>query len=121
MIYIGREDKVVFFLNEPEQVAVNRLWCIQIAIDIDIPAPIGPVFFQTVKGIEPAGIHIAETILGDKIPKILLKAFAGIDKPSGSGKPGSCADHHCVRRMQFLFQTGYFIGIGVGRFHNRCP
>ena len=121
VIHIGCENKIVFLLHELKQVAVHRLRRIHIAVDKDIPAPIRPMFFQTVIGIEPAGIHIAGTILGDKIPKILLEAFAGIGEPGGSGKPGTGPNHHCIRRFKLLFQAGCFIVTGVRRFRGRCP
>ena len=82
VIYIGGQNKILFALHQLQEVMVNRLWGIQIPVDVDIPTPICPVFFQTVKGIEAAGIHIAETILLNEVPKIFFKAFSCISKAS---------------------------------------
>lgn len=54
MIHIGGQHKIVLSLHQFQKLLINWLRGVQIAIDIDIPAPIRPMFFQAVKGIEAA-------------------------------------------------------------------
>ena len=121
VVDVGRQHKIVFFLHELEQVAVHRLRRVHIAVDVDIPAPIGPMLFKAGKRVEPAGIHVPETIPGDKIRKILLKAFACVGEPGGGGKPGTGPDHDGLRRVQFGFEPCKRITATVCRSHSRCP
>ena len=62
MIHICRENKVILVLNQTHKVIIYRLWRFLISVHHDMPAPPGPVFFQAVKRIETAGIHIPDTV-----------------------------------------------------------
>ena len=58
VIYIGCDHKIVFLLHQMEKLVIYGFRRIRIAIDIDIPAPVRPVFLRRVVRIESAGIHI---------------------------------------------------------------
>ena len=120
VVHVGGQNKIVLSLHQLEKILINRFGRVHVAVDINIPAPIGPVFLHTVKGIEPAGIHIGKVILGDEVAEIFLKALAGIGKPCGSGKAGTGPNHYCICRVQFLFEPGDVIAAGACRFHSRC-
>ena len=45
VVHVGSEDEVIFVLYQVQKVLVNRLRGVHIAVDVDIPAPIGPEFF----------------------------------------------------------------------------
>ena len=49
------------------KVAVNWFWRVHIAVDADVPAPICPIFLQGVKRIESSGIHVAKSVLLNKV------------------------------------------------------
>ena len=109
MIHISGQHKIVLAVDEPEKLVVNRLRRIHIAVDIDIPAPVRPVFFQGFKGIEAAGIHIGKPVLFDEIAEKFFKAFAGIGKAGRGRKSGSCADHNCIGCFNFIFEFFYLL------------
>ena len=119
VVYIGCKHKIILVLHQLQKVMVNRLWGIQIAVDIDIPAPVRPVFFQAAKGIKAAGIHITKAVFLNKIPEMLLEAFAGVGEPGGGGKPRTGSNHHCVRRLKFLPEPPDITAAGSCRFHSR--
>ena len=52
MIHICRQYKIIFFFYQIIQVLIYRFWCIHISINIDISAPVSPVFFQCFIWIE---------------------------------------------------------------------
>jgi len=115
MVYVGRDDEVVFIRHQLQQILINRPWRAQIAADVNVPAPIGPMLLRGRKGIKTAGVHIPEIVFFREIGKVLLEPFAGVDKPGGGGKSGPRADHDRVRRFQLIFQTGDRIRAVFGR------
>ena len=46
VIDIGRQHKIVLIFHQPQQVFIDRLRCILIAVDPDIAAPVCPVFLS---------------------------------------------------------------------------
>ena len=84
---------------------INRLRRVHIAVDIDIPAPIRPVFFQGCqRDRSRRNTYRGNRTFAIKSPKYFCKAFAGIGKAGGGGKSGTGADHNRIRRFQFLFE-----------------
>ena len=104
VVHIGGEDEIVFVLYQPKQVIVHRLRGLLIAVDPDIAAPIGPVFFHSGIRVEPAGIHIGKAIFCSKIRKIFPKALPGVEKARRGGKPRACTDHNGVGIPEGVFQ-----------------
>ena len=84
MVHVGSQDEIVLVLQQLKQIAVGGFRRIHIAVDPDIPAPVRPEFFLRIIRIEPAGIHIPETVLPAEITEVPVKALAGVYKP-GSG------------------------------------
>ena len=67
---------------------------IMVLLEENISAPICPMLFRRLVGIEPAGIHIVKAIFLLEICKVAAKAFSCITKPCRSGKPRTCADYN---------------------------
>ena len=63
VVHIGREYKIIFFGYEPVQRIVHGPWGIFITVDLEIPAPVRPVLFQSGISIKAAGIPVSYTHL----------------------------------------------------------
>ena len=80
MIHICRQYKIILLFHQIMQVLIYRLWRIHISINIDISAPVSPVFFQCFIWIEASRIHIRKSIFLSEIRKIFIKSFTVIHK-----------------------------------------
>lgn len=96
VVHIGGQDKMIFIFYQIIKRAVNRLRRVHIAVDVNIPAPICPMFFWRIIWIEAAGIHILKVILGRKIPEVSFKPFSGVEQSGRSGQTGAGANDHGV-------------------------
>ena len=67
VIYIRCQHKIVLVPHQFQQLLIHRFRCIHVTVDIDITAPVRPVFFQRLIRIKTAGIHIREIIFRRKI------------------------------------------------------
>ena len=104
VVHIGGDYKVILILHQPEQRVVYRLRGVLIAVDINVPAPVRPVFLHGGVGVEPAGIHIRKAVFAGKIGEICSESFPGVGEPGGGGQPGSCADDDGISLVQGLFE-----------------
>ena len=73
VIHIGGQNKAVLSLHQLQQRVIDRLWRIFIAVNQDIPAPVGPMLLRRFIGVKSPGVHIPKTVPGGKIRKILFK------------------------------------------------
>ena len=62
MIDIGRDHKIILPLHEFQQPFIHRIAGRAVPVQLNIPAPIGPVFLQRIKWVKSAGIHILKSI-----------------------------------------------------------
>ena len=74
-------------LYQIQQLPINRLRCVDITIEIDVPCPPGPSGLFIGEGIEATGIHIANAKALCKIIEIFFKPLPAVCKTRGSGKP----------------------------------
>ena len=119
MVYVGGQHKIVLVFHKGKQVLIHRLGRILIAIDVNIAAPVSPVFFQRRIWIKAAGVHIPDAVLCCKIRKILLKSFSVIGETCRGRKPCTCTNDHCIGMAQDLPQCINRSGAVVRRFF--CP
>ena len=119
VVYIGGQHKIVLVLYQLQKGIIDRFGGIHIAVDVDIPAPVSPVFFQRGIWIKAAGVHIPDAVLCCKIRKILLKSFSVIGETCRGRKPRACTNDHCVGMVQNLLQRINWSGAVVRRFF--CP
>ena len=118
VIHICCQHKIIFFFYQIIQFFIHRLWRILIAIEINIPAPVCPVFFLRLIWIKSTGIHIRKSIFFSKIRKILCKPLPVIHKSRRCGKSRTRADHYCIRFFYHFFYSADFIRAAVDRvFH----
>ena len=124
MIHIRGDNKIVLIPNQRQQIVIDRLRRIRIAVDKNIPAPIRPKFLLCGKRIKAAGIHIGKAVFIGKVGEILLKPFPGIDKTCRGGKSCACANYNGVRSVQRLPKAVHIIRYNWrvrgtrGRFRN---
>lgn len=104
VVHIGGDYKVILILHQPEQRAVYRLRGVLIAVDINVPAPVRPVFLHGGVRVKAAGIHIRKAVFAGKIGEICSESFPGVGEPGGGGQPGSCADDDGISLVQGLFE-----------------
>ena len=97
-------DEICFLLNELQQVVIDRLRRVLIAVDEDVAAPIGPELLPRGKGIEAAGVHIGKAVFRGKIGEVRFKASAGIGEARRCGESGARADEYRVGVFQRLLQ-----------------
>src|SRR5699024_2592421 len=84
VVHISGQDKIIFILYQIIKLSVNRLRSIHIPVNVNIPAPIRPMFFQRVIWIEATGIHVLEMILGSKITEVFFKPLTRINQSGRS-------------------------------------
>ena len=118
VVHIGGEHEIVLVLHQVEQIVVDRLRCVLIAIDINVPAPVGPVLLQRGIGVKPTGVHIGKAVFRGKICKILPETRPVVDEACGGGKPGSGPEHHGVGVCQQLPQLLSLRREDAGRFRS---
>ncbi len=63
------EDEVVLALYQLQQMVIDRLGGLFIAVHQDLPAPLGPVFLQTLEVVKAAGVHIPDAVFGLEVSK----------------------------------------------------
>ena len=78
VVHIGSQYEIILILHQRQQFLINQLRGIQITVTENVPAPISPMFFQRIKRIEAAGVHIRKVILGNKVREVMLKPLPGI-------------------------------------------
>lgn len=82
--------KESIILHQPEQRVVYMLRGVLIAVDINVPAPVGPVFLHGGVGVEPPEYISVKPYLLAKFGEICSESFPGVGEPGGGGQPGSC-------------------------------
>ena len=80
MIHIRRDHKIILILYQLQESVIHRLWRIHVPVDVNIAAPVRPVFLQRVIRIKAPGIHIVEIIFFLKIRKVLFESFSTVYK-----------------------------------------
>ena len=102
-------------LEEPPRHAI----CILIAVDVNIAAPVCPVFLHGGVGVKAAGVHIRKAVLAGKIGEIFPEPLPVIGKTCRGRKPCTCTNDHCIGMAQDLPQRINRSGAIVRRFF--CP
>ena len=105
VVHVGGKNKIIFFFYESVQVIIHRFRRVHIPVNVNVAAPVSPVFLQRLIRVESAGVHILKAVFFCEISKIFLKAFPAVSKSRRGGKPCSGADDHCVGGFQQMFQN----------------
>ncbi len=116
VVYVGCQHKVVLVFHKRKQTLIHRLGCILIAIDINVPAPVRPVFLHGGVRVKAAGIHIRKAVFAGKIGEIFPEPLPVIGKTCRGRKPCTCTDDHCIGMAQNLPQRINRSGAIVRRF-----
>ena len=87
VVYICGDDKIALIFHQAEQFLVNRFWRVLITVDVNVSAPVRPVFFQRIIRVEAARIHIVETVFLFKICKIFPEPLTAVGKSGRCRKP----------------------------------
>ena len=106
MIHVGRDNEIVLILYQSQQIGIDRLRRVDVAVKLDVPRPPGPAGLAVREGIEAAGIHVRDAEALDEIEENLLEALAAVGQPGGRGEARSGPDHNGVRGFQFLPEAG---------------
>ena len=102
VVHVGGEHEIIPPLHQLKQPLIHRLRRVHIAVDENIPAPVGPVLLQGGKRVKTAGVHVPEPVFPDKIREILLKSFPRVGKSRRRGEAGSRSDHHGLSLLQLF-------------------
>ena len=121
VVHVGGQDKIVLILYQLVQPVVDRAGRVHVAVDPDVPAPVGPVFFQGVVGVKAPGIHIRKVVSGGKIAEVTPEPFPFVFEPGGGRQPRSRPDQDGVRLFQLPAQQGRLTREGAGRFPGPYP
>ena len=100
MIDVGGDDEIVLVFQQFEQIVIDGLWGGHVAVEIDVAAPVGPMFLLGGKWIEARRVHIGEAVLADEVGKVLLESLARIGKPRRGGKSRASAHDNSVGGLQ---------------------
>lgn len=104
VVYVGCQHKVVLVFHKRKQTLIHRLGCILIAVDVNIAAPVCPVFLHGGVGVKATGVHIRKSVLAGKIGEIFLEPLPVIGETCRGGKPSTCTNDHCIGMAQDLPQ-----------------
>ena len=96
VIHVGRDHEIVLVSHQLQKVVIDRLRCIHIAVDVDVPAPIRPEFFLCGERIEAAAVHIPHAVLCRKIGKVFFKPFAGVGEARRRRQTGAGTNHYGI-------------------------
>ena len=124
VVHVGGDHKIVPPPQQCQQVLIGLPHGPFVAVVINVPAPIGPVFLRCGKGVKPRRIHIGKMVLLDKIPKMPCKPRAVIQQARRSRKARPRPQNNGVGLLQGLPQLLHrrFTGCFVLAFHqNRLP
>ena len=108
VIHVGGEDKIILIFHQLQQLLIHRLGRIAVAVEENKSAPVGPVFFQGLKRIKSAGVHVMKAVFRFEVRKIALEAFSVIGESRRCGKASSRSDDHRLRLLQSLLQFPRF-------------
>ena len=100
VIHIGGQHEVVLVPDERKQLLIDPPGRGREAVDVDVPAPVGPEALRGLVGAEAAGIHVGKMIDSGEITEVLLEARTIISIPGGGGEPGPGADDHGLRLLK---------------------
>ena len=103
VIHIGGQHEIILILHQCKQPVVEIRGRIHIAVHVDVPAPVGPIFFQRIIMIKASGIHVGKMIVCGKIRKIPVKPFPAVGKSCCRRQPRSGADYNRIRLPYFFF------------------
>ena len=102
VIHIGGQHEIILILHQCKQPVVEIRGRIHIAVHVDVPAPVGPIFFQRIIMIKASGIHVGKMIVCGKIRKIPVKPFPAVGKSCCRRQPRSGADYNRIRLPYFF-------------------
>ena len=119
MIDIGRDHKIILPLHEFQQPFIHRIAGRAVSVQLNIPAPIGPVFLQRIKWVKSAGIHILKSIRIREILEMFIKSRTRHREAGADGEAGPRADHDGLRLLQCFPQSrnGPFLGLVLFLLH----
>ena len=106
MVYVRGDHEIILILYELSQVVIDRLWCGDITVIVDMPCPPRPAGFLIREGIEASRIHITDPEPLCKISEIFLEPFPTVGEARRCRKACSCPDHDGIGGFDFRFQTG---------------
>ena len=121
VVHVGGDDKIVLLPDQRQQIVVDRPGRVQVAVDEDVAAPIGPKFLRRGEGVKAAGVHIGKAVCRGKIGEVPPEPRPGIGEPRRRGQPRARADYNGVRFVQRLPEPLYVIRVIPGRFRSRHP
>ena len=78
MIDIRGDYKVVLVPNKRQQIFVNGLWRVDIAVEVDVPRPPGPARLLVREGPEAARIDVRDGEALDEVEKVLFKTLSAV-------------------------------------------
>ena len=100
VVDVRRDDKIVLVPHQLEQNLVHAFRRVLIAVDEDIPAPIGPELLLRRKRIEPTAVHVVEAVFFRKIRKIPLEPLTIVREARRGGQPCARADDDSIRLVK---------------------
>ena len=100
VVDVRRDDKIVLVPHQLEQNLVHAFRRVLIAVDEDIPAPIGPELLLRRKRIEPTAVHVVEAVFFRKIRKIPLEPLTIVREARRGGQPCARADDDSIRPVK---------------------
>ena len=92
MVDVGGDDEIILSVDQLEQVTVDRVRRVDVAVVVDVARPPCPEGFFVGEWIEAAGIHIADAVARGEIGKVFLEARAAVGQSRRGGKSRACAD-----------------------------
>ena len=116
VVHVGGQHEPVLPPDQGEEAGVHGLGRVQVPVDIDVAAPIGPALLRCGEGIKAAAVHILKAVPGGKVPEIALEPLPGVDEAGGGGKARTGADEHGVRLVQGPAKAGDGLTGGGGGF-----
>ena len=94
VVHIGGDDEIILTLQQLEQIFIYRFWGGNVAVEVDMAAPVGPVLFLRREGVEAGGIHVGKAVLADEVGKMPLEPLARIGETCSGRKTGARTYHN---------------------------
>ena len=104
MVHVCRDHKIILIPDQGEQVPINRLGRVDIAVEINMPCPPCPAGLLVREGIKAAGVHVPDPEVLFEIKEIPVEPLTAVGEARSGGKTCSGADHDRVGSSDLIFQ-----------------